>query len=162
MALISRVYNGIHTVYGPYNNSTDGRYRVVLYDGSRRITRQYSKLKMEIKLGRRLGFNETVAHLDDNFHNDRYSNLRVIGRIKHVKLDVIRVKRKKLNCIWCDKLFRPTNDQNRRKAGPFCGRLCTGQYGANVQNGGSKLDKKPIIKRYYKRSGNKIKTKGYR
>jgi hypothetical protein len=156
ITVISRLYNGVYIVYGPYNNSKDGRYRVVLYDGERKITRQYSKLKMEIKIGCRLGRDETVAHLDDNFHNDKYYNLAVIPRINHAAQDAIRVKRSKVTCAWCGNIFYPTRGQDYKKAGPFCSRRCTGYYGVSVQNGGNKIKHNKIKKTYYKLSGNSV------
>lgn len=70
-------------IYGPYL-SKDGRYRVVFSNGSTKVTRQYAKVKMEIKLERRLAANETVDHKNENKKDDRYSNLQLLTRRENV------------------------------------------------------------------------------
>lgn len=151
--LISRLYNGIHTIYGPYI-AKDNRRRVILYDGLRRITRQYAKLKMEIKLGRRISSNETVDHMDRDTLNDKYTNLQILDRSTHVKKDVTRLKVGNVhNCGWCKNKFKLTLGQTRdkKKAGPFCSRSCAGSYGAAIQNGKlSKMKRQKINRVYYK------------
>jgi len=160
MDTIRSLYRGVQKVYGPYNNSSDGRYRVVLYDGKNRITRQYAKLKMEIKLGYRLGEDDTVAHLDDNFHNDRYSNLAVIPRADHANLDAVRRKVTKAPCCQCGKVFTLTRYQigNTGKAGPFCSRKCSGAYGKQIHAGVKRRKRKVVKAEYYKLSGNRVTT----
>ena len=131
MATISQLYPNVHTVYGPYLGK-DGRYRVVLYDGTRRITRQYAKLKMEIKLGRRLHeHDETVDHFDDNKRNDRYSNLRILPRGKHASEDALRRDPVTGQCKWCATWFLLSREQlaprNATKPGPYCSPSCRGK-----------------------------------
>lgn len=146
--LIARLYPGVHTVYGPYL-SKDGRYRVVLYDGTRRITRQYAKLKMELKLKRRLHeHNETVDHWDGNTRNDRQSNLRLVARKQHCIDDALHIVPINMPCAYCGTVF--TLSQNQRnaraqsKSGPFCSRSCTGK--ANSR--GLQNIRAPMKKRY--------------
>ena len=150
--LIARLYPGVHTVYGPYL-SKDGRYRVVLYDGTRRITRQYAKLKMELKLKRRLHeHNETVDHWDNNKKNDRYSNLRLLTRSEHAKQDAMRIEPILGNCKWCDSQFVLSKAQldryNDNKAGPFCSFSCRGKA-SHVDTG--KRTKYTVVKKRNKR-----------
>jgi hypothetical protein len=152
--IISRLYNGIHTVYGPYI-AKDGRRRVVIYDGHRRITRQYAKIKMEIRLNRRLIQNETVDHIDRNILNDDYGNLQVLDRSTHSRKDALKVRVKsKHKCVWCNQiipLITESQRNERTKAGPFCSRSCAGSYGAALQNRKvNKLPRKEIVKDYYR------------
>lgn len=147
--LIVYLYPGVHKVYGPYL-SKDKRYRVVLhYTDKSKKTRQFSKLKMEIKLERRIEEPETVDHKDDNFRNDRYSNLQVLNRRDHIKLDVIRKRHLIVNCVWCKKRFAYKSNRSPLVAGPFCSRKCTGKYGALISQGGSRLKPKGRVKREY-------------
>lgn len=143
MNLIGYLYPGTHKVYGPYLN-TDGRYRVVLYDGKNRRTRQYCKLKMEIKLEHRIEEPDTVDHKNGKYRDDRYENLQILVRSDHARKDALKLPKITCVCPVCKSSFQPTvnqikNANNRKKAGPFCNRRCSGIYGATVQNGGSKL-----------------------
>lgn len=72
------LYPDLTKIYGPYS-SKDGRIRVLLYSGKNKTTRQFSKLLMEVYLGRKLNpITETVDHIDDDYQNDRLANLSVI------------------------------------------------------------------------------------
>jgi hypothetical protein len=153
---INKLYPKLKKIYGPYDNSKDGRYRVILYDGRNRTAKQYAKIKMEVKLGVVLGKDETVDHKDGNFKNDKYYNLEVRGRVDHINLDIRRrVVDFEVECAWCHNTFKPTSKQvteiysKKPKAGPFCSKSCIGKYGTSVQGGGEALDrhKFPVI--YY-------------
>jgi hypothetical protein len=74
---ILKLYTEFHTVYGKYKRK-DGRKIVILYNGEKRSARQYAKVKLEIKIKRRLRKNEEVDHKDNNFRNDKFSNLQVL------------------------------------------------------------------------------------
>lgn len=50
----------------------------------------YPKYLMECHLGRYLLENETIDHIDGNYLNNDISNLQVIDRTEHCKLDAIR------------------------------------------------------------------------
>lgn len=153
--LISKLYNGITKIYGPYI-AKDGRRRIVLYDGVRRITRQYAKIKIEIKVRKRLSTNETIDHKDRNVLNDSYKNLQILQRSIHTKKDALRLKINVIKqCIWCKTSFSLTRNQIKEtnKAGPFCSRSCSGKYGASIQN--KKIKKRtrlPIKRVYYRNS----------
>lgn len=147
--LLSKLYNGIHTVYGPYI-AKDGRRRVILYDGYRRITRQYCKVKMEIRLEKRLSALETIDHVDRNVLNDAYSNLRVLNNKKHASLDAQRLKARKVKCIWCKSIFEQKRRRKAKSSGPFCSKSCSGKYGSYLQNGKvNKLKPKGVELRDY-------------
>jgi hypothetical protein len=84
-AKVTTLYPNLKAIYGPYLCS-DGRYRVLIYQsGSKRTTRQFAKLKMELKLGRQLHpHRETVDHINDDATNDKYSNLQILTRKRNV------------------------------------------------------------------------------
>ena len=111
---------------------------------------------MEQHLGRYLLPEETVDHIDGNFTNHDFNNMRVIERSKHIVEDVIRKKSTKFVCPMCSKQFSISGNklhdaiQNRKrgKAGPFCGRKCAGKYGKSVQLGAPKEKIKKIKPEY--------------
>jgi hypothetical protein len=90
---------------------------------------------MECKLNRMLNDDETVDHKDDDFTNDVLSNLQILPRIQHAKLDVFRIKPQTFTCQVCQKQFilsgKKLNDAffNRKKgcSGPFCSKSCAGK-----------------------------------
>lgn len=135
--VIVSLYPNTRKVYGPYL-AKDGRYRVLIYDGRHQLTRQYAKLKMEVKLERRIFEPETVDHDDQNTRNDKYSNLVLRNRRDHCRLDVIRAKRFIYRCVWCKEKFK-AKPRKRGAAGPFCSRRCSGKYGAHVSHKGKRL-----------------------
>lgn len=134
-------------VYGPYLRP-DGRKHIIKYDTDtkKRTTISYPKYLMEGYLQRKLRPNETVNHINRDFTDDRLCNLEVLDRSEHAKLDAKRVKWVTFICEWCGELGSQQGcdlDGNERqgKAGPFCSRACAGSYGADIQNGGEKVDR---------------------
>ncbi len=79
VARILELYPEFHTVYGPYIRK-DGRKIVILYDGRKRSARQLAKVKLEVKLGRRLYWDEEVDHIDEDPTNDKFSNLQALTK----------------------------------------------------------------------------------
>ena len=125
-------------VYGPYTRK-DGRQHVILYSDGVRKTVSYPKFLVENHIGRSLNIDETIDHIDGDFSNNDMNNLRIVGRSEHCSDDVIRRKHIEMECVECGVTF--TGDwkhRNRKKAGPFCSKSCSGKYGARVQNGGEK------------------------
>ena len=128
-----------YRITGPYNRP-DGRKHMVAYkrDNSK-TTISYPKYLMECHLGRLLNNNETVDHIDRDKTNDDLTNLQVIDRSMHAKLDAKRALPEKVNCPICQKLFRPNKDQRNKRSqsisGPFCSRSCAGKHNAQVGNG---------------------------
>lgn len=125
-------------VYGPYLRK-DGRQHVIVITGSNRRTVSYPKFLMEQKLGRQLDPDlETVDHIDGDFTNNNFSNLRIISRSQHTKEDAVRAVSITQACVWCGCTLRRQRrhvNQNATagKAGPFC-RPCAGKYGTDIQN----------------------------
>lgn len=146
--LLLNLYPNTIKIYGPYLGK-DSRYRVVFYDGSKRQTRQYAKIKMEVKLERRIEEPETVDHKDRNTRNDRYSNLQILLKSEHCRKDVLRRPVLRCICPICEKEFEAnqnqvTNANWRKTAGPFCSRQCVSKYARSVQLGEPKLKNKKL------------------
>jgi hypothetical protein len=74
-------------LYGPYTSKKDGRKRCVLtFDRcSKKTTLSYPKLLLETNLGRRLGEDETVDHIDADHSNNVIGNLQILTRIENAK-----------------------------------------------------------------------------
>lgn len=142
----------VKKIYGPYNRK-DGRQHVIaIYtDGSRR-TISYPKYLMEQHLGRELDPDEeTIDHIDNNFTNNDFDNLRIISRSQHISEDNKRARLVKITCVWCGKKAMKkasTLHKNSKGgyAGPFCSKHCSGQYGAAVQN--NRIKPFPVQPRY--------------
>lgn len=121
-------------IYGPYVRKDKRMHVCIVWPDGKRKTVSYPKYLMEIKLNKYLLDNETVDHIDRNFSNNEYSNLQILDRSEHIKLDAIRVKSVILKCQICNKEFelkeRKLNNaiQNRKKdkSGPYCSKKCAG------------------------------------
>lgn len=119
------LYSEYKKIYGPYTRA-DGRKIVILYDGNKRTARQYAKLILEVKLGRRLVGDETVDHIDGDFTNDDPANLRAIPLRENAgqasaKAPVI------VSCGYCGEDFALSKDQRSRRAAnksKYCSRKC--------------------------------------
>ena len=66
-----------------------------------KLTMSYPKYIMETYLGRKLEQFETVDHIDKYPLNNAISNLRVLRRSEHSKIDVIRVRPVDFICPVC-------------------------------------------------------------
>ena len=140
-------------VYGPYKRK-DGRMHVIAIfpDGTRKTT-SYPKYLMEIYLGRYLGEDEEIDHIDRDFTNNSIKNLQVVSRSEHAKLDAIRTVPQAFQCPLCNKEFelsgRRLYDAKRHreqgKAGPFCSKSCAGSYNKSMN-----LEIKPIEIKHYR------------
>lgn len=122
---VLNLYPEFHEVYGPYLRS-DGRRVVIMYDGVKRSSRQYAKVVLEVKLGRRLVGDETVDHEDEDKTNDEPGNLRVLPSAINSSLGASRPKQY-AECATCTTTFELTRDQrtsrNKDKK-KFCSREC--------------------------------------
>lgn len=140
-------------VYGPYFNKKQKRNYATYIDSSGKKTQKtYAKYLMEQHLGRHLSRDEEVDHIDRNKMNDVISNLQILSREEHNKIDAKRVKNIEVQCAWkgCAIMLVKTPRQmrihnKRGHAGPFCGAVCRGKYGKMVQETKEKL---PIQKSY--------------
>jgi hypothetical protein len=146
-------------MYGPYTRK-DGREHVVLkLDNGTLKTVSYPKFLIEQCIGRKLRKNETVHHKNGNVTDNRLENLQILDRSTHTKKDVFVFINKKVQCIWCTKEFEMgVSQRNNKKAGPFCSRKCSGQYGAAVQNGNyERLGPKEVDRKYLRERDGQVK-----
>jgi hypothetical protein len=132
----------------------------IYFEDGTKSTKSYPKWLMEQKLGRELHpTKETIDHIDGDFTNNDFSNLRIVPMGKHAKEDSVYVKDVKVICLQCgDEFYRRARDLDRNarlgKAGPFCSKQCAGKYGASIQNGRKRLPAQkrvPRSKREYYR-----------
>lgn len=137
-------------VYGPYKRKDGRKHVIIIFPNGNRKTVSYPKYLIEKQLNRFLDKDETVDHIDGNFHNDALSNLKVVPRKYHIQQDVRRLKEKEFYCPECNKKFvlsgnklsRAISERKRGKFGPFCSRKCAGIYGRKVQT--SLVDKQNV------------------
>lgn len=131
----------IDYVYGPYSHKKSGRKIINLQmkDGRWRPV-SYPKFLVEVVLGRELDPRlETVDHVNGDFHDNDWRNMRIVDNRTHSKEDAVRVKLLELACVYCTKKFLRTprdvqTGLQRGVAGPFCSKKCAGRYGTDVQN----------------------------
>lgn len=145
-------------VYGPYTNSRDREFVILVDKDGNRKTKSYPKYLLEQHLGRELDPNEeTVDHVNYNRKDNDISNLEIIPRKEHSRLDTRRVKLVKLNCVLCNKEFerspRDIRDKaSKGKSGPYCSKSCAAKYGRALAL--KKIDKlpaqTPIKSEYYR------------
>ena len=155
------LYPGYTGVLGPYKRPDD-RQHVILTNKllpkgtpGKNKTISLPKAIVESTNGVRLATNQTVDHNDRNKLNDNINNLVVRDRSEHASLDALRVEVSPVQCANCGTTFTPSRNQttarSMSKAGPFCSKSCTGHYGASVQNGSERLERKEIIKTTYRK-----------
>jgi hypothetical protein len=128
-------------IYGPYQIKNGRKYITVIFPNKKKKNVSYPKYLMEKSLNRYLKDNETVDHIDCDFTNNDLSNLRVLDRSEHVRLDVKRYAEQEFDCPECGISFRLSGRKlhdaihNRKKgrAGPFCSRSCAGKYSKKIQ-----------------------------
>ena len=131
-----------YKIYGPYKRK-DGRQHIIAFKSKiDKITVSYPRYLLEISLGRYLSQEEDAHHIDGDFSNNLLENLEVTNKYDHrsdhkQKYDVIT-----LECVMCGKSFLldsvqhrnfKSNQRNRNSNGPFCSKICIGQYGKGIQ-----------------------------
>jgi len=143
-------------INGPYL-AKDGRMRViVMHPSELNRTVSYPKYIMEKHLHRYLDNSETVHHIDGNPCNNNLNNLIILDRKFHASLEAKRLKSESFICPICNTSFSIEGSRlhhyiGKRKAGPFCSRVCVGKYGAFVQNNKmKKLKHKKVVAKYHK------------
>lgn len=152
------LYPKLKKLCEPYVRETDNRRIIrIVYNDKTENHKQYAKVLLEIKLGRVLGRDETVDHIDGNKLNDNIDNLQLLSREDNAAKGATRRNPIIDNCLWCSKQFELTRDQitrsktNAKKAGPFCSRSCSGKYGAELQNNRTEaLQRTEYEVKYYK------------
>ena len=126
------LYPEFHTVYGPYYRKEDNRSILIFYDGVRRSAKQYAKIKLEIKLGRKLTKNEEVDHIDGNVQNDRFSNLQALSSFANKSKAAKKYTEKDFigKCPHCSKVFIKKDIRIT-----FCSKRCSSSFYASKKNG---------------------------
>lgn len=150
---VKSLYGNDIKLYGPYVRNLDGRTYVVIKRNGKKGSKMLAKVLLEIKEGRLLTKEETADHIDGNFLNDTFENLQILSRSKNAAKSVRRRVREEIMCAGCGAGFIPSGPQvqaeHKKYAGPFCGRVCTGRYGAMVRFSGQTMQRNPVFLRYY-------------
>lgn len=134
----------VKTVNGPYIHTTgrlEGRSYVDIYfDDGTKTTKLYSRFLMEKHLGRKLKYDETVDHINEDPTDDRLENLQVLSRSENARKSASKrsIEMITFRCPecgeWVEKKARNVRS-NRKKGrdGPFCGKSCAGKHSARKQ-----------------------------
>lgn len=119
---INKLYPGYDTIYGPFSRKEDNRKHVILYDTIQncRKTISFSKLLLELKLGRKLEENETCDHIDEDTTNDNPNNLQVLSRVDNAKKSAPKAK---VKVCKCEKEFLPKYKEQK-----YCSNQCRWDY----------------------------------
>jgi len=109
----------------------------VIYEDGHRRTVLAHREAVEKSIGRELLRDEVVHHRDGNGANNALDNLEIKTIQSHSRDHARRVEPLSLVCIGCGKTFyrKPCIERHNRKSGkngPFCGRHCSGAYGAKL------------------------------
>lgn len=136
------MFKRIKYIYGPHIRKKDGRkfISIVYNDGRKRFV-SYPKFLVETVLKYELHPTlETIDHINRDYNDNRWDNLRIIDMATHAKEDAQKALDIVLECYWCQTKFKRNpaehNSQvNRGAKGNFCSRKCGGSYSANVQYG---------------------------
>lgn len=158
---ILKLYLDYDSVLGPYKIKNN-RLIIILNNTNKSKgekgklkTISYPKVIMELFLNRKLTLDETIHHKDGDVTNNDISNLEILDRKTHIKLDVIRRKEIVDVCAYCNSNIEIKVSQiNSKKKAWFCNSKCAGKYGREVQLGLREpiiIDKKSKIE-YYKLS----------
>lgn len=108
----------------------------ICYENGKRGTMLYSRYLMEKQLGRKLGADETVDHIDEDSTNDSIANLQILSRSDNSKKHwVLLGKRTEYVDIICPKCGKEVQklardirgNRKKGKGGPYCGRSCAGK-----------------------------------
>ena len=121
----------------PHISKEGYKYICVKVDGKSRYYLEHRWL-MEQHIGRRLGTDEVVHHLNENKLDNRIENLEILSREEHTRMHAKTAELYKCVCPLCDKEFEREGRDVRGnikkgKAGPFCSRECAGKYGQSKQ-----------------------------
>jgi len=132
----------ISHVYGPYTCKASGRRTVAVHleTGQERFV-SYPKFLVEVIVGRALDpKTETIDHIDGDFNNNSWSNLRILTKEDHAREDALRIQLTPVTCVWCGESTykRPNQIKHRGRKqlfGPFCSIHCRSVFSAEKQNG---------------------------
>lgn len=134
-------------INGPYIHTTGrlkGRkYLNIIDDNNRKKTTiLYSRWLMQQHIGRKLDYDETVDHIDNDFTNDDISNLKILTRAENsakYHSDISNtISWYEFICPECNnpskkELRHVLHNRKQHKDGPFCSRSCASKYGRRKQ-----------------------------
>ena len=89
---------------------------------------------MQTHLGRILGYNEVVHHVNGDSKDNRLENLKVMSRKEHTVLHIAKPNAYMfIKCKKCDKSIKISikkyiRDKNNGKHNVFCSHTCRGKY----------------------------------
>lgn len=125
--------------YGPYVGTCGHLFYTDEYDDDTRKTVLVHRELMEQHLGRSLGPDEHVHHINENPADNRIENLEIKTPAEHARHHAKPPELVSIVCGWCGKqavllasMVRHNQD-NQGKAGPFCGRSCAGRWSQDQQ-----------------------------
>lgn len=101
---------------------------VALRVGGRRIDEH--RLVMEAHLGRRLGTNEIVHHVNENKTDNRIENLRLVTHRTHAAEHGLTKYPTTKPCVVCGTLFEPP--KTHRKRAKVCSPACRSEYASRL------------------------------
>lgn len=132
-----------YKIFGPYFRK-DGRQHIIVVKDGVKSTISYPKFLVESYLGRKLSDQETIDHIDGNFLNNDFKNLRIVERKQHAKDDSLIVVPIETNCPVCGRkvIVNSSREQNRGKLVGFCSKKCSGLYGKLIQTNKTKIKRK--------------------
>lgn len=129
-------------VYGPYTRK-DGRQIVVLKTPGSfcdHETISYPKYLVECALNMKLPDGYTIDHIDGDFTNNDFHNLRIVKLSEHARSHVTHRKEITKTCCICGKQFK-TSQKNRKTCGSkSCAGRCSHILGYNKGNNFSSDD----------------------
>jgi len=137
---VSEVYPNARYVLGPHVDGRKKTARVVFRNGKTKHLRM-SRFMMECFLGRRLGEDELVVHLDHDPTNDDMVNLSIMSRAESAAYfhKPQEAETWTFCCLHCRSLATKfarhiRGNLKKGRVGPFCGRSCAGKWSAEYHH----------------------------
>lgn len=90
-----------------------GKYKIVYSDDGSETT--FHRNLMEKHLGKKLGDNEVVHHIDGDKNNNDINNLKVMSRKEHAQLHLMTAIKISLICPVCNITFQIFNRTYRER-----------------------------------------------
>ena len=127
-------------INGPYIHRTGklkGRKYIVLKYDNKKTTMLYSRWLMQKHLSRKLTYDETVDHINEDYTDDRIENFQILSRAENARKSNLIQNPKKTYSFICPICKKNTekdlrrvkwNNKKQGKSGPFCSRSCAGLY----------------------------------